>query len=329
WSTIRDTACDYDRMQVWEQDQVAAEGIEFDAAEMNLASLGSIASFADLQTALINRLKESSVHVQSDVQVADINRSASEIILTDTTDRQLLSAKLLVIAEGAQSPLREYCGFTVDEQSYGQSAVTATLATEQSHENVARQRFLSNGPLAFLPLVDGRIGLVWTTLPETADRLSDLSDSAFIDELLEASGGVLGAIQSVADRCQFPLTKRSARRYVQPRIVLVGDSAHMVHPMAGLGMNLGLADSCELVKELIKAKTDDADFGSLAVLRPYERQARARNQMTATGIDLIASMYAWQVAPLVAARQLSTTALDRLPQIKQLIAQTALMTRPI
>jgi 2-octaprenyl-3-methyl-6-methoxy-1,4-benzoquinol hydroxylase/2-octaprenylphenol hydroxylase len=192
--------------------------------------------------------------------------------------------------------------------------------TERPHEATAWQRFLSTGPLALLPLADGRSSLVWS-LPEVeAQRVLALDDQSFLDELGLASDFRLGLITGATPRAAFPLKLQLAERYQADRFVLLGDAAHAVHPLAGQGVNLGLRDVVELRDTLVAARAAGRDIGAAHVLRQYARRRRSADTLDALGFDALARIYAWQSPALVAARGLGVRLLDRFAPLKRRIA---------
>src|SRR5262249_42787169 len=154
---------------------------------------------------------------------------------------------------------------------YAQEAVVAHVRSERAHARTARQRFLPTGPLAFLPLADGRCSIVWSTTPEQAKSLVECAADAFAVAVTEAREDVLGALTLASARAKFPLRRQHAKAYAAARVVLVGDAAHSVHPLAGLGVNLGFMDAAALAEVVLDAVRAGEDPGDLRALRRYER----------------------------------------------------------
>jgi 2-polyprenylphenol 6-hydroxylase len=177
--------------------------------------------------------------------------------------------------DGAESAVRRQAGIDVRGWDYGQRAVVAHLATERPHAATAWQRFLDTGPLALLPLADGRVSLVWSTLPAEAEALAQLDDAGFGLRVTEASAGVLGALAPTTQRASFPLRLLHAHRYTAERVALVGDAAHTVHPLAGQGINLAFLDAAALVDVVGAAVAAGDDPGEARALRRYERWRKA------------------------------------------------------
>jgi 2-octaprenylphenol hydroxylase len=197
------------------------------------------------------------------------------------------------------------------------------VRTEQDHARTAWQRFLPTGPLALLPLPDGRSSLVWSTSRAEAARLRALPRVEFDAELTSASGAVLGHCETVTPLAAFPLALQYALHYVLPRIVLLGDAAHVVHPLAGQGLNLGLLDCATLVEEL-KAARDVRAFGDMAVLRRYERRRRSENLLAATAFDGLERLFANSNPALAWLRSAGLDAVAGLPFVRRQFARRAL-----
>lgn len=269
----------YTRMCVWD-----AEGtgeIHFDAADMGATSLGDIVENRLITEALHDVLRERDVEVRDGIAATGwrVDGDRSELTLADGS---LIRANLVVAADGARSPLRQWAGLPVREWDYGQQAIVATVRTEHSHSFTAWQRFTPTGPLAFLPLADGQgdshfLSIVWSQDTLEAERLMALDDVAFRQALGEAFEHRLGAIEAVSQRQAFPLRQCHAKTYVRPGLALVGDAAHSIHPLAGQGVNLGFADADVLAQEVARAVQRRQSPGEMTVLQRYQRRRRGEN----------------------------------------------------
>jgi 2-octaprenylphenol hydroxylase len=195
-------------------------------------------------------------------------------------------ARLVIGADGAQSRIRELAGLTVSRTDYGQTALVATVSTARSHQKTAWQRFLGDGTLAFLPLADGHSSIVWSIPTARAERLLQASSEEFERELEQDFDGALGKVRLVSERMKFPLWRLSALNYVSARVALVGDAAHVVHPLAGQGANLGLLDAAALADVLAAALATREDPGAERILRRYERWRRSENDLMGGAIDV-------------------------------------------
>ncbi|MET0229521.1 MAG: UbiH/UbiF/VisC/COQ6 family ubiquinone biosynthesis hydroxylase [Rhodanobacteraceae bacterium] len=275
----------YRRMHVY--DATAPGELTFDAADDGNAALGWIIENGLIQNALWQAVEaEPNARIVCPGEVASIANEGDgvEAVLADGTR---LRARVAIAADGAESPLRAMLGIAARGRDYGQRGVVANVTTARPHEHTAWQRFLPGGPLAFLPLADGRCSIVWTLPDAEAARMLALDDDAFRAELGAAFDFRLGEITATTARAAFPLRMRLASRYVSGRVVLAGDAAHVVHPLAGQGMNLGFRDVACLARVLHDARARGGDFGAAHVLRRYERERRSENALAARGLDLI------------------------------------------
>jgi 2-octaprenyl-3-methyl-6-methoxy-1,4-benzoquinol hydroxylase/2-octaprenylphenol hydroxylase len=290
----------YRHMHVW--DALAPGELHFDAAERGEAALGWIVENKLVQHALWQALaRERGARVMCPAQVVEIADDGQAVAVT-FADGTRLRAKLLVAAEGADSSVREKLGVAFAGRDYGQRAVVAHVATERAHEGTAWQRFQPGGPLAFLPLGDGRSSIVWSLREADAVRTLALDDDAFRTELGCAFDFRLGAITATSARAAFPLRMRLAERYVIGRCVFAGDAAHVVHPLAGQGMNLGLRDVACLRRVLSEARARGGDHAAAHVLRRYERERRSESTLAAHGLDAIERVFRSHSPPLAALR---------------------------
>lgn len=321
WTSIRAArSCSYSHMHVWDAENGAS--MSFDAPSEGRQSLGYIVENGLVQWTLWQALESAGVRRLCPAQVQAFEVHGDRIEL-ELADGESLSAGLLVAADGAASPLRQLAGIATRGRDYEQSAVVAHVQTERPHENTAWQRFLPAGPLALLPLADGRSSLVWSLPDDEARRVLALDEKSFLDELGIASDFRLGRIVATTDRAAFPLKLQLARSYQSDRLVLLGDAAHAVHPLAGQGVNLGLRDVAELRDTLVAARKAGRDIGAEHVLRPYARRRRSADTLDALGFDALARIYAWRSTPLVAARGVGVRLLDKFSPIKRRMADHA------
>jgi 2-octaprenylphenol hydroxylase len=322
WTPIASArACPYRHMQVW--DALAPGQLRFDAADQGIAALGHIVENRLIQHALWRALEAEpriALRCPAQVSATEADDDRRTLVLADDSR---IAARLVVAADGGDSALRRMAGIDTHDRDYGQRAIVAHVATERAHEDTAWQRFLPAATLAFLPLSDGRSSIVWSVPDAEASRLLALDDPAFCAELGAAFDFRLGAIHSTTARAAFPLRLRLAERYLAPRFTLVGDAAHVVHPLAGQGVNLGLRDAAELVRVLVQARDAKRDFAGMSVLRQFERRRRSDNALSAHAFDAIQRVFASQAMPLAALRGAALTVVDRIGPLKQLFAAHA------
>jgi 2-octaprenyl-3-methyl-6-methoxy-1,4-benzoquinol hydroxylase/2-octaprenylphenol hydroxylase len=321
WTSIRNArACPYAHMHVWDAGNGAA--IHFDAADEGRDQLGYIVENNMVQWTLWQALDAAGVQRLCPAAVQDFETRPDRVVLA-LADGESVAVRLLVAADGGSSPLRERAGIGTRGRDYMQRAVVAHVSTERPHAQTCWQRFLPTGPLALLPLQDGRSSIVWSLPEDEARRVLALDDEAFLNELGVASDFRLGRITATTPRAAFPLKLQLAERYQAERFVLLGDAAHVVHPLAGQGVNLGLRDVAELRDSLVAARDAGRDFASSQVLRRYARRRRSADTLDAHGFDALARIYALQGAPWVAMRGLGVRVVDRLLPLKRRLAAHA------
>lgn len=279
----------YRRMQV--EDGVELDPLFFDAPVFNLESLGTIVENALLQWSVWKVVKSGGlvdVFCPDHLENIEPGDGCNRVVLGSD---KVLNARLVVGADGAASRVRKVIGFKQDHYAYNQHGLVAVVGKQKPNPGVAWQRFLTGGPLAFLPLADGRSSIVWTTPSPEAERLLALDEEAFRDELDSASSGWLGRVESCGPRAIFPLSMRLSECYASRRTVLMGDAAHVVHPLAGQGVNLGFADAAALTESLIAAHRAGEDIGSTAILHRYDRWRRSESEAMAFGMHALRGLY--------------------------------------
>jgi 2-octaprenyl-3-methyl-6-methoxy-1,4-benzoquinol hydroxylase/2-octaprenylphenol hydroxylase len=307
----------YQRMQVL--DAASAAQLSFDAADYGWKELGLIVEHRLLIGLLWDALQRAEIPVRTHPQLLQWQMAEDHWRLPDLG----LRTRLLLAADGGDSALRQAAGIEVMQRPYGQSALVAHVRWPQFPQGLAWQRFLAEGPLALLPLADGRSSIVWSMPTALAQRRMELPEAAFLAELGDATEHAFGAAEAVTARRAVPLRWMLAERYVSERLVLLGDAAHIVHPMAGQGLNLGLRDGLCLTRELrqcqLARQTDRSLHGAL---RAYARERRSENTLATTGIDLIGRLFRMQ-GPMTPLRGLGMRLLHKSGPIKHLLAQLA------
>lgn len=277
-------------MQVW--DAGGAGRISFDAAELCESTLGFIIELRRLQWALEGCLAGLPSVTWFRPQGITALKPLDDRIEVNLDDGRRIGARLLAGADGTHSRVRSLAGIAEQRRDYGQKALVCDVQAEGAHGDVARQRFLATGPLALLPLAQpSACSIVWSTSPERAAILMALEPQAFCAELTEASDGCLGRVLDCGPRAEFGLERAYAERYVQPRLALLGDAAHRIHPLAGQGANLGFLDAAALAQVIIAAMDQGRDPGSLRVLRRYERWRRGENMAMLALMDGFKSLF--------------------------------------
>lgn len=276
--------CAYERMCVWHESVPPGDprALRFDAAEVGEPNLGYIVENRLLQSALLDAFVEAGGTLESG-QVTAL-RIESDRVNVETTQGPV-SARLIIGADGAQSAVRQLVGLTAQGSEYGETALVANVSTVRPHARTAWQRFMRDGTLAFLPLADGNSSIVWSADDALAKTLVAMSPEAFATELDRASDLALGATRLLSERASFPLRRMAAQRYVAQRCALIGDAAHVVHPLAGQGVNLGLLDAAALAEVIAEGRAEKEDPGALRVLRKYERWRKSEVAFIGGAID--------------------------------------------
>jgi ubiquinone biosynthesis UbiH/UbiF/VisC/COQ6 family hydroxylase len=271
------------RMAVWHEavPPDSPDVLRFDAAESGAAELGCIVENAALQAALLAECAARGITVLADsLQALRVAGDGAHL----TLGGRQLTAELVVGADGAASAVRNMLQLPSALHGYGQRAIVATVAIARPHQDTAFQRFLASGPLALLPLPRRQCSIVWSATDARARELMGLAPEAFNETLTAASAGVLGQLTLASERADFPLRRLSAQRYVAPRMALVGDAAHVIHPLAGQGVNQGLEDAAALAAQLACRPPRESP-GALTALRRYERERRAGNALVGGLVD--------------------------------------------
>jgi 2-polyprenylphenol 6-hydroxylase len=313
----------YERMCVWDAggEPQGKGSLRFDCAEIGEPNLGFIVDGRALQWQCLQAARTAGAVL--------LEAGLAAIVATDTdisvrlSDGRALRSQLLIGADGQESKTRALLGIETGGHAYHQDALVAHVRTAKSHCNTAWQRFLRPGPLAFLPLPDGRSSIVWSAaLPEAA-RLRALDGEAFGAALTAASGGSLGDCELSTPLAGFALKLQYALEYARPRAVLLGDAAHVVHPLAGQGLNLGLMD-CAALADVLGQAGGGAFFGEHRLLRRYERWRRSENLLAAGALDGLERLFSSADPISRGLRAAGLSAVDKLPFVKRRLAQRAL-----
>ncbi|HSN72273.1 MAG TPA: UbiH/UbiF/VisC/COQ6 family ubiquinone biosynthesis hydroxylase [Steroidobacteraceae bacterium] len=285
----------YREMVVWDAaGRVDGPGsVRFSSAETAEPDLGHIVENRRLAWSLVEvpALTDRVTVLKSNLEALEFETDAVRVRLADG---RRFSAALVVGADGGASASRSLAGIETTDIDYLQRAVVAHVATARPHQATAWQRFLPTGPIALLPLADGRSSIVWSTTPERADELLARDDAEFGAAVTEASDAILGEVTAGGPRAAFPLRSRHARQYCLPGFVLVGDAAHVVHPLAGQGVNLGFMDCAALVETLMivrEAGGDIMELRRMRTLRRYERWRKSENLLALGIIDGIGRVF--------------------------------------
>ncbi|HDS0921664.1 TPA: UbiH/UbiF family hydroxylase [Stenotrophomonas maltophilia] len=305
-------ACAYRRMRVW--DAAGGEELQFDADRLGREQLGWIVENDLLVDRLWAALPAAGVQLCCPARVDALEQDADGVRVR-LEDGRRLDAALAIAADGADSTLRRLAGVEVSRQEYGQRGVVAYIDTEQDNQATAWQRFLTTGPLAVLPAGTRRSSIVWTLPDAEAERVLALDEVAFNAELTRAFGARLGAMTLASRRAAFPLRRQLASAYVAGRVLALGDAAHVVHPLAGQGVNLGLRDVAALHATVLRALQRRQDWASPDRLQRWARERRSENTVSAYGFDAINTIFSNDEMHLTLARGCALGSVGRLPPL--------------
>jgi ubiquinone biosynthesis UbiH/UbiF/VisC/COQ6 family hydroxylase len=294
WRQIeRQRHCAYRRMIVEDRDE--GSRLQFEAPEFGLERLGTIVENDLVQWTLWQSLLATGgIEIACPERVESLQR-AGESTAVNLESGGTLRCRLLVGADGADSAVRRMLGIRQDHWEYGQLGVVGVVHTETPNPGLAWQRFMDGGPLAFLPLQDGSSSIVWTRPEAEAERLLGLDEESFLTELEQAVAGGMGhwpdRVSACGARAAFPLTMRLCDRYYAPGAVLIGDAAHVVHPLAGQGVNLGLLDAAALAEVALGARRRQEDIAADKALQRYGRWRRSEAEIMARGIHGLRGLF--------------------------------------
>lgn len=322
WSDIvaRRVSC-YHGMEVWDKDSFGR--IEFDDQSMGYSHLGHIVENAVIHYALWQKAQQSSdIALMAPAELQQVAWGENEVFLT-LKDGAMLTARLVIGADGANSWLRNKADIPLTFWDYRHHALVATIRTEEAHGAVARQVFHGEGILAFLPLSDPHLcSIVWSLSPAEAERMQQASAETFNQALNIAFDNRLGLCSVESERQVYPLTGRYARQFASHRLALVGDAAHTIHPLAGQGVNLGFMDAAELVDELKRLHRQGKDIGQYLYLRRYERSRKHSAAMMLAGMQGFRELFAGSHPAKKLLRDMGLKLADSLPGVKpQLLRQ--------
>ena len=319
WPEVEDNAQPI--LEVKASDGRAGEGaapyfLHFDHAELEDGPMGYLLEDRFLRRALLAAIEaEPLITHRANVTVtAQDTSAAAQVTLSDGTN---LTARFLIGADGRQSGVAERAGIKRSGWDYGQTALVCAIEHERPHNAIAHQFFMPNGPLAILPLPENRSSIVWSETTENAAQITALDDAAYLEALRPAFGDFLGEIKLTGTRFTYPLTLTLAQNYVGPRLALVGDAAHGVHPIAGQGLNLGFRDIGALAEVLTEAKRRGEDIAAADVLARYQSWRKFDTTALALGMDAVNKLFSNDNPALRFMRDLGMGAVSSMPTLRR------------
>ncbi len=297
--------------------------LHFDHRELDARPFGYMVENRHIRTALhaaVQKWPNLVLHAPRHVVALERGPGLARAVLDDGG---VIEAPLVVACDGRASSLRASAGIATRGWAYPQCAIVCTIAHERPHRGIAHERFLASGPFAVLPLTGDRASLVWTERADLAPTFLDLDRVEFDVEMRRRLGGFLGAAHTIGPCWSYPLAMHHAERYVDHRVVLVGDSAHTVHPVAGQGLNMGLRDVAALAEVLVDTARLGLDIGTTDRLERYQRWRRLDNLAMIAVTDVLNRLFVADGAPAALARDLGLAAVDRLPPLKRFFMRHA------
>ncbi|KLF91337.1 2-octaprenyl-6-methoxyphenyl hydroxylase [Enterobacter asburiae] len=322
WQAIADCATAIKTVHV--SDRGHAGFVTLDAQDYRIDALGQVVELHDVGLRLFRLLQDApGVTLHCPARVASVSRSEASVSVT-LENGTVLEGQLLVAADGSRSSLGAQCGVEWRQQPYGQVAVIANVSTAAEHRGRAFERFTQHGPLAMLPMSDGRCSLVWCHPQDKAEEVKAWSDERFCTELQKAFGWRLGCITHAGQRAVYPLSLTTASQSISHRLALVGNAAQTLHPIAGQGFNLGLRDVMSLAETLSQAWGEQKDCGAYPVLSHYQKRRQADKEATIGVTDGLVHLFANRWAPLVAGRNLGLMAMELFIPARDVLAQRTL-----
>lgn len=330
WSHIQPLACPIDDIHISDQGHFGFTRLH--AKDYNVEALGQVIPLDQTGPILwqaIRNTKNIQLFCPSNITEVDPIELQKEkdqitVCISYESKPKTLSAKLLLAADGTFSSIAKMVSIDTLRNTYRQHAVIANISTEKPHNNQAFERFTKQGPLALLPLTRNRMSLVWCQKEDNLAKVMSYNDEEFIEQLQSEFGYRLGQITKVGGRSEYPLALHLPEKTHNGRVLLLGNSAHTLHPIAGQGFNIGLRDIAALYDAIQQAKDKQQDIGSEAFLENYAEQRQPDWQQTVTATDSLVRLFSSEFLPLVIARNKALSLLDKIPFAKEKLALAAM-----
>ncbi len=318
---VKRRSCPFKRMRVWE----TAGDTEFNSADIDLPELGYIVENRVTQLALLERMADfDNIHFYAPATINNIQYDVGENSVVTLQDGTELLARLLVAADGGQSRVRQTVGLGVTSWDYQQHALVIYVETDYGQQDITWQRFVPSGPQAFLPLTGNFGSIVWYNSADEVRRLKTLSSEQLIAELTKTFPDCLGKINKVLGVASFPLRRQHAQQYIKAGVALVGDAAHMINPLAGQGVNIGLLDAAALAEVLVEARQNGENIADVKVLRRYQKMRRNDNLRMMTVMDLFYRVFSNDLAPVKFFRNFGLGLAERIYPAKNKVMRMAI-----
>ncbi|MEY8674580.1 UbiH/UbiF/VisC/COQ6 family ubiquinone biosynthesis hydroxylase [Francisella philomiragia] len=324
WNAIKSNRISpYYQMCVW--DDVPSESITISAEEISEHSLGNIVENDVITQALITEISNTGIEIYANQRIEKIQKNGNGntelVVLAD----KIVETSLIVGADGANSFVRDYFNFETKVKPYKHTAIVATLELEKQHNQTAYQRFYDKGVLAFLPLENpNKASIVWSVKTDYADFLMSLADEKFELELAKAINNTFGSVKLLSKRFSFELIQRHAKSYIKSNVVLVGDAAHTIHPLAGQGVNIGFKDVIALSKVVSEAFAKGRLIGHISMLDKYQRERKLDNTKMIALMKAFKEVFGSENDYIKKARRAGFEFVDKYSIVKSLVVKQAL-----
>ncbi len=325
WSSFENYACPIQNIHVSDRGQYGTSKIS--ALEENIPALGYVLSANAIGSIVLQHVyQHHNITVFQPAQFCSYQEDGDEIVVTirSSNEELKLRSDLLVAADGHNSAVRKSQGIAIKQQDYQQTAIFCHIELKRPHQNTAYERFTSEGPLAILPLLKNQGALIWTVSPEKAAKLMGFSDQNFVDSLQDHFGYRLGRFLSCSERGSLPLSLMTAEKQIGSKVVLVGNAAHTLHPVAGQGLNLALRDIAVLAEELLRAKKQNLPLCDDQILRNYSDKRQADQKRVIGLTNSLVGLFSTSLLPIMLARSSGLILLDRLTGFKKALTRTTL-----
>ncbi len=322
WPALAPQVTPIERIHISDRGHFGATRLDRRDAEVE--ALGYVAESRVVGAVVAERLTQlSKLTVLCPATVTDVvlGGNGAEVVVKEGELQRRLRCRLVVAADGATSTVRELLGIAMQRWEYGQTAIITNVTPDRPHGNRAYERFTDSGPLALLPMSDNRYSVVWTVRADYAARVLAMDDAAFLAALQTRAGRRIGHLIKVGRRRDYPLAMVRAREHVRPRLALIGNAAHTLHPVAGQGFNLGVRDVAVLAEVLSDAAAAGQDIGALEVLQRYAAWRQRDHLKMIAFTDGLARVFANPLWPVRAVRNMSMVMVDLLPPLKHMLTR--------
>ena len=327
WADLAPHACPIDDIRV--ADGASPLFLHFDSREVGDDPLGSIVENRLIRIALRQRIDDiANVSQISPATVSELDTEGEAARVT-LADGRVITADLVIGADGRESFIRGAAGIKTVGWKYKQQAIVTIMGHELSHQNVAVENFLPAGPFAMLPMVDApdgthRSSIVWTDHIDAVPLYMQLDKLAFDAELQRRAGDWLGKVWDIGPRFTYPLSLRHAKRYIAPRVALIADAAHVIHPIAGQGLNLGMRDIALLSEMLVDRRRTGLDLGDPMLLARYQTKRRGDNIAFSATTDILDRLFSNDIPPIALARRIGLGAVNHIPPLRRFFMRRAM-----